>query len=366
MKPKAFVLMPFDAEFDDVYQSFIAEILSDVGYEVQRADDLVSHQNILKDVLEGITSADLVVADLSGSNPNVYYELGLAHAFERPTVLLTRDLEELPFDLRPYRVIPYDTHFTQMNAAKVEFKKLAGEAFAGRIQFGSPVIDFPVGSLPSRRQPTKPVGQQDEVITDELGFLDHLVQVEEGFEGMAKLTNDIGGRTSAIGNATRSTTQDLKQAQSNPSSGIASYQRKVVRKLGKQLGEYGAKLAEANEEYRSILNRTGDSLEAVVQAPLDPGAATSLKEFLDALGQLENASMNGRDSLQIYLGTMQALSKIERTFNRARDLTVQELKRFVENIDLTIAMISRARGSGKRILDDISDGLAPTDDEGPS
>ena len=362
MKPKAFVLMPFDTQFKDIYKEFIAEVLSKAGFEVNRADDIISHQNILNDVLEGITSADLVIADLSGSNPNVYYELGLAHAFGRPTVLLTQDLEELPFDLRPYRVILYGTHFTQMNAAKIEFQKLADEAIAGRVQFGSPVSDFPASSLSGRSQSTGITGQHGQGAAEELGFLDHLVQVEEGFGGLTDLVDEVGERTRAISSATHSATEDLQRAQKHPHSGQASYQRKIVRSFGKQLGDYGASLGEANEKYRDILSKTGDSLEAVVQAPRDAGAADSLSQFLDVLAGLEDASMEGRKSLQAYLQSIQSLGKIERTLNRARDLTAQELSRFIENVELTIAMINRARGSGERILDEISaSGPTPTD-----
>ena len=104
MTKSAFVIMPFDDEFDSAYELFIKEALEGAGFETRRADELVNHRNILQDVIAGIESADLVVADLTGANPNVFYELGVAHSLERPTILLTQSVDDPPFDLRSYRV----------------------------------------------------------------------------------------------------------------------------------------------------------------------------------------------------------------------------------------------------------------------
>ena len=72
--PTAFVLMPFDEDFDAVYTDFLTPVLSDHGFEVQRADDIEieSQQNILRDVVRGIAISDLIVADLTAANPNVF------------------------------------------------------------------------------------------------------------------------------------------------------------------------------------------------------------------------------------------------------------------------------------------------------
>ena len=70
-----------------------------------RADDIDNQQNILNDIVKSIRSSELIVADLTDPNPNVYYELGLAHAMRKRVVLMTQDLGSMPFDLRSYRTI---------------------------------------------------------------------------------------------------------------------------------------------------------------------------------------------------------------------------------------------------------------------
>lgn len=67
---------------------------------VKRADDLPLGKSVLERILYGIRSAELVIADLSGRNANVFYELGLAHAHTKNVLLLTQKIRDVPFDLR--------------------------------------------------------------------------------------------------------------------------------------------------------------------------------------------------------------------------------------------------------------------------
>ena len=71
--------MPFDAELNDVYTAFTMQTLEEVGFEIARADNINNQQSILHDIIGSIIQADIIVADLTTSNSNVYYELGIAH-----------------------------------------------------------------------------------------------------------------------------------------------------------------------------------------------------------------------------------------------------------------------------------------------
>src|SRR5947209_8635601 len=99
--------MPFRPEFDHLYRDLIAPVLEAEGLGVSRADDPLHQRNILKGIIAGIDSAHLIVADITGLNPNVMYELGVAHALGRPVVMLTQNVEDAPFDLRGYTLTPY-------------------------------------------------------------------------------------------------------------------------------------------------------------------------------------------------------------------------------------------------------------------
>ena len=114
----AFILMPFEEPFNAIYKSLVTPALTDAGYQVRRADSVVDQQNVLRDIVTGIDAADLVVADLTELNPNVFYELGIAHGLGIPTVLLTQSIDDVPFDLRGYRVKEYSDRFDKATELK--------------------------------------------------------------------------------------------------------------------------------------------------------------------------------------------------------------------------------------------------------
>lgn len=106
---KAFVLMPFRPPIDSYYSAIFKPALEDAGYSVTRADNLFAPRPIILDIRDSIVEADLVLCEMSGKNPNVFYELGLAHAIGRPAILVANEENDIPFDLRHVRVILYDS-----------------------------------------------------------------------------------------------------------------------------------------------------------------------------------------------------------------------------------------------------------------
>lgn len=106
---KAFVLMPFKEPYDSYYPAIFKPGLQAAGYdEVSRSDDLFAPHPIMLDVQRSIVDADLILCDMSERNPNVFYELGLAHAIGKPAILIARKQDDIPFDFRHIRVILYD------------------------------------------------------------------------------------------------------------------------------------------------------------------------------------------------------------------------------------------------------------------
>jgi hypothetical protein len=103
-----FVMMPFGAWFDRYYQEIYAPAIKEAGFEPIRADELFTTGSVVEQIWEQIHKAKVLLADLSGKNANVFYELGLAHAAKKPVVFTSAVVEDVPFDLRHLRVIIYD------------------------------------------------------------------------------------------------------------------------------------------------------------------------------------------------------------------------------------------------------------------
>jgi len=99
-KPFVFVLMPFSQDFDDVYKLGIGPACKGAGAYCERVDEQIYTENIMERIRNQIAKADLIVSDLTGQNPNVFYETGYAHALGKTTILLTQKAEDIPFDLK--------------------------------------------------------------------------------------------------------------------------------------------------------------------------------------------------------------------------------------------------------------------------
>jgi hypothetical protein len=102
------VLMPFLPELRPVYDDHIKSVALKLGMSAARADDFFTAGHIVEEIWTAIVSAKLIIADCTGRNPNVFYEIGLAHAIGKPVILITRDQEDVPFDLRHRRYIRYE------------------------------------------------------------------------------------------------------------------------------------------------------------------------------------------------------------------------------------------------------------------
>jgi hypothetical protein len=106
---KAFVVMQFSAPFTDIYEEVIKSTCDQFELNAHKADETFGPGLIIADVTREIAESDFVIADISSPNPNVYYEVGYAHAIRKPTILLAnKELATLPFDVSGFRVLFYE------------------------------------------------------------------------------------------------------------------------------------------------------------------------------------------------------------------------------------------------------------------
>ena len=120
-KDTCFVIMPFRAELHYMYLYIKQHLEQRYGMEVGRGDSKVMTVTLLEKIRRYIEDADIIIADCSGRNPNVFYELGMAHILDKPVVLITSDPPELqPTDIKAYEVITYsldhETFITKLDS----------------------------------------------------------------------------------------------------------------------------------------------------------------------------------------------------------------------------------------------------------
>ena len=116
-----FVMQPFAVPLGDYYEKVYKPAIEKAGLKPVRADaDIFGTGKIMDQVWEGINTAKVLVAELTSRNPNVFYELGLAHALKKPVVLVSSREEDVPFDLHHIRVIYYDVNDPFWGAKLIE------------------------------------------------------------------------------------------------------------------------------------------------------------------------------------------------------------------------------------------------------
>ncbi|MFM0005747.1 hypothetical protein PQR57_32695 [Paraburkholderia dipogonis] len=135
----SFVISPFGEPFDTYFTHIVKPALEDCGLYAIRGDSLYRPTTIVDDIWQGIREAKLLIAELTDRNPNVFYELGLAHAISKPVILISKSIEDVPFDLRSIRVLVYDKdHPDWGNKLRVSLTKAIKE-----------VIQSPTSAIPT-------------------------------------------------------------------------------------------------------------------------------------------------------------------------------------------------------------------------
>lgn len=108
-KPLVFTVMQFTEEYNILYEDVIKPMCDLFHLDCVRGDEFFESKPILKDIIDSINNASLIIAEITPDNPNVFYEIGYAHASNKPTILLCdKKREKLPFDVSGFRTLFYE------------------------------------------------------------------------------------------------------------------------------------------------------------------------------------------------------------------------------------------------------------------
>ncbi len=205
-RPRAFVLMPFSPMMDQVYEVLIRPSLESAGYVVARADSDLNQRAIMQDIVAGIQRADLVVADMTGRNANVFYELGLAQGIRKRVVLLAQSTTDIPFDLGAYRTVIYQVTFDRpprfRNTITGQLNTLLTAISRSEIAFSSPFSDYAEATPMEAGPATEPSE----------GSLETMARLQAALPGYLVAIAHLTELSEAIGNRMAQATAQLAEA----------------------------------------------------------------------------------------------------------------------------------------------------------
>ena len=170
---KAFVVMQVGAKdsperkrADETYEFVIAPAVRSAGIEPYRADLDLSPGGITPRMLSELLNARVVIADLTGRNPNVFYELGITHSFGRPLISIADSVKSLPFDAKDERVIELGEYaeggltYAQGEQAKVALQQSLEIVLAEGYQPPSPLREVAANRSVDQLAPENPLAAE--------------------------------------------------------------------------------------------------------------------------------------------------------------------------------------------------------------
>lgn len=353
-KKKVFVIMPFQEEFFEMYEMLKIEFAED--YEFTNAGEEGNQQNILRDIIEPIYRADVVIADLTGLNPNVMYELGVAHTFNKKTIVITKDdLSTLPFDLKQYRAKDYSVHFKKF-AELLEYLKVNMDgAVDGRVSYSNPVKDFMTlaGVENGNWFSETPLKLEDN--TDK-GFLDFLADIEENVHSLAKDILQMTEEMETMSTGVSKSTEEIERVNKGGGNGTASFVRKEARKVAKFIDEFAIKLRNHNQTIETLWDEVERNTLGLLenQYAMHDNNKQSLVRYLISLKKMQNAIDDGNDSVEGLKQSMNNNMGIERSMNQAIRFCVEDLSTYINNTQRISSSIDKIMLKSKFVVGDIA------------
>ncbi len=166
---------------DEVLEYIVDPICQSFGYSVVRADKMANSGLITKAIIEQIITADLVIADLTGNNPNVFYELAIRHSYRKPAIQIVKGDIEIPFDVSNIRTISYDTTLSGANMAKKEIGAMLsaienGEVVHNPVSEVSTLLNFSENSKEENAEVLSTLLLEVQQIPDSLKVLENNIE----------------------------------------------------------------------------------------------------------------------------------------------------------------------------------------------
>lgn len=351
---KVFVIMPFEEKFFEIYEMLKRQFEGNFLFSHAGEED--NQQNILKDIIQSIFDSDIIIANLTGLNPNVFYELGIAHTLNKKVIIITEDISTLPFDLKSYRAKEYSTHFVKFVELIDALNKYMKGAITGEVVFSNPVADFL--STKSEKEVTGSIYQKEAAIAleedSENGFLDFLAGIEENIEEMTKIINNMSDDMNTMASGMTTSTNEIERVKKIGGSGTATFMRKELRKAAKYIETFSAQLRSYNQIYEELWSKIEKDTLGLIENKF---AAQNKEELLSYLKSLKVMQFSIKDSCYS-VEEMKNISLnnlgMERTLNQAIRFLDEDLANYLGIMGQITSSIDRILVKSRFVFGEIT------------
>jgi hypothetical protein len=335
-KINVFMIMPFEDEFFHIYEKLKEEFDSFCIFN--NAKDAGNQQNILRDIFQPLLLADLVIADLTGLNANVMYELGVAHSFNKDTIVITKDeIIKLPFDLKQYRALNYDTTFHEFDKFLNNMRELISAFQKRELLFGNPISDFiNTDEFNIEKNKIYNIVPEDKFASD-LGFLDFNVLLVEYLESLTINIKSIAKDMNTMSKNISESTTYINKAKNSGGCYIAKNMKKEYTKVSFYIDNFNKKLTKNNELNYNYWAEIEKNIEGLLNNDFSysPGNKRWLISFLTTLFELPKIIDISNNSIKKMQYSMNTNKGIEQSLTRAIEKANKQLDKY---INITVGM----------------------------
>lgn len=311
----------------------------------------------MRDIVEPIYKADVVIADLTGLNPNVMYELGIAHTFNKKTIVITKDdLSKLPFDLKQYRAKDYSTHFKKF-AELIDYLKINMEgAVKGTVSYSNPVKDFMTLAGLENTNQFQEKGIELEEDTDK-GFLDFLAEIEENANSLSEEIDSLNEEIKIMSDGVSKSAEEIERVNKAGGNGVASFVRKESKEVARYISEFAMKLRTHNQKIEILWDEVENNTLGLLENKYanQEGNQESLIGYLCSLKGMSVAITESNSSVEELKDSMNDNIGLERSMNQAIRFVVDDLSTYVSNTQRIALSIDKIIAKSRFVVGDLDE-----------
>jgi nucleoside 2-deoxyribosyltransferase len=295
-----------------IFEQVIAPACEKYGIDAVRADGIAHAGDINEQICRHVVESDLVVADVSGGNPNVMYELGLRHITGKPTIHIG-EAGQLPFDIASIRTIRYQRKRSRLAEARKEIESALEAGLRDGFELLTParvLRGLQAGDGPAS---APEVGDGEGEDEDSPGLLDDFAVIEDGLDEMAADMEAITKTIETIGTLTdQSGTEmlDLTQANAPMSARLAAVAR-YAETISAPAGELNTVAATFAERMTTMDSGVRAALGLIEMTPPDE-RGEGVEEFLEQLMSLDGAAQEGLAQISSFGSSAGGLVRVSR------------------------------------------------------
>lgn len=279
-----------------IFEEVIQPACESFGIKPIRADKMTKAGEIPEQIVRLLATADLVIADLTGANPNVMYELGLRHATGLPAIQLGEH-GRLPFDIAAIRTI----QFARTETGLVQARHQLQEMIATGVEEGfdpvtaSRVLNSLRGA-PAGEATTEVVAR---VVEDETpGFLELIAEMEDAYPRVTGRLEEIGGVIQQMGTVASAGSEEF-QAEQKGRTSSAKTRLLIVRKFAESLDRPAAELENLAADYEQELARVDRGISYLLdRLEVEPQLLSEAPGFPDSISRLASSAREALDSVE--------------------------------------------------------------------